>query len=197
MRLPLLHRPGGARPSVFFLLTKKPTPNANGCGIPGILDQLRSAPAANDPPDSSALTVIVDTNVLLDFWAFHDPKTEALLRLIEGGTCTMLRDEATENEFAEVIHRPGFRLSPEEQTAILTHWFRIARRPASPAKDALARCRDPLDQKFFDLASGSGCPLIVSKDKLVMKAGRRSRKEGTAVMLPGDAARWIEAQRKA
>ena len=141
--------------------------------------------------------MIVDTNVLLDFWAFHDPKTEALLRLIEGGTCTMLRDEATENEFAEVIHRPGFRLSPEEQTAILTHWFRIARRPASPAKDALARCRDPLDQKFFDLASGSGCPLIVSKDKLVMKAGRRSRKEGTAVMLPGDAARWIEAQRKA
>ena len=165
--------------------------------IQSLLDQLRSAHAANDPPDSSALTVIVDTNVLLDFWAFHDPKTEALLRLIEDGTCTMLRDEATENEFAEVIHRPGFRLSPEEQTAILTHWFRIARRPASPAKDALARCRDPLDQKFFDLASGSGCPLIVSKDKLVMKAGRRSRKEGTAVMLPGDAARWIEAQRKA
>lgn len=84
--------------------------------IQSLLDQLRSAPAANDPPDSSALTVIVDTNVLLDFWAFHDPKTEALLRLIEDGTCTMLRDEATENEFAEVIHRPGFRLSPEEQT---------------------------------------------------------------------------------
>ena len=44
--------------------------------------------------------------------------------------------------------------------------------------------------------SGSGCPLIVSKDKLVMKAGRRSKKEGTAVMLPEDAARWIEAQRR-
>ena len=164
--------------------------------IQSLLDQLRTAPAADTPPDSGALTVIVDTNVLLDFWAFHDPKTEALLQLIEDGACTMLRDEATEKEFAEVIHRPGFKLSAEDQTAILTHWFQIARRPASPARDALARCRDPLDQKFFDLASGSGCRLIVSKDKLVMKAGRRAKKEGTAVMLPEDAARWIEAQRR-
>ena len=80
--------------------------------IQSLLDQLRSAPAANDPPDSSALTVIVDTNVLLDFWAFHDPKTEALLRLIEDGTCTMLRGSD-----CHLKSRPRFSLTGSESRA--------------------------------------------------------------------------------
>lgn len=50
------------------------------------------------------------------------------------------------------------------------------------------QCRDPLDQKFFTLALAGRARLMVSKDKLVLKAGRKMKRYGAAAFRPEETA---------
>ena len=47
--------------------------------------------------------VVVDTNVLLDFWVFEDPRARPLREALESGRIQALRDGATVDELAEVL----------------------------------------------------------------------------------------------
>ena len=147
----------------------------------------RARPEA--PARPGAVRVVIDTNVLLDFWVFRDPQASALLSLLESGRIAALRSPETEEEFAEVIGRDAFGLPPSAQREIMEAWFALSIR-AQPAP-APARCRDPLDQKFLDLAAGGHARVLVSKDKLVLKAGRALRRCGILALRPAEAAREL------
>ena len=138
---------------------------------------------------AEAPRVVIDTNVLLDFWGFRDPEALPLLALLERGALQALRSPETEEEFAEVIGREVFGLAPDAARGALESWFSLAA-PAVPACAGVL-CRDPLDQKFLDLAAGGGAAYLISKDKLVIKAGRRLRARGIRALRPPEALRLL------
>ena len=55
------------------------------------------------------------------------------------------------------------------------------------------QCRDPLDQKFFTLTLAGGAKLLVSKDKLVLKAGRKMKRYGACAFRPEETAARLDA----
>jgi putative PIN family toxin of toxin-antitoxin system len=127
--------------------------------------------------------VVIDTNVLLDFWVFDDPRARQLREALESGRIHGLRDGTTVDELAEVLSRPRFGLEAVRQMALLREWDRLAFvEPAAGASPL--RCADPLDQKFLDLAAAARADWLVTKDKALLKLARKARPLGLAILLP-------------
>ena len=143
-------------------------------------------------PAPEGLPCVIDTNVVLDLIFWHDPRSAWLGEALRAGKLFALRDADCLLELAEVLSRPQFLGSEEKALGAAREWCRRSV-PADEEKVALAaaapavRCRDPLDQKFLDLAAGCGAVLLVSKDKLVLRAGRRMRSLGVAAADPAGA----------
>ncbi len=155
------------------------------------LANLRSEDSFSPLPSGKPLAVI-DTNVLLDIWHFRDPEAVPLQELALEGHFVCLRDEATENEFAEVIHRAQFGISLPDQKRILGEWHSLAI-PVRDVSPSRIPCRDPLDQKFLDLAASAGASLLITKDRHLLKAARRAKRDGILVLLPGAATEWLRS----
>jgi putative PIN family toxin of toxin-antitoxin system len=128
--------------------------------------------------------VVIDTNVLLDFWVFDDPRARQLREALESGRIQGLRDGATVDELAEVLSRPRFGLEAVRQMALLREWDRLAVAEPAAAGASPLRCADPLDQKFLDLAAAARADWLVSKDKALLKLARKARPLGLAILLP-------------
>ncbi len=126
---------------------------------------------------------VFDTNVLFDLLYWEDSRVASLLEALEKKTIFALFDEETLFEFALVLDREKFSLTKEKKEAIFIRalsWAILVSAPVSPAP---SRCKDTDDQKFLDLAFGYKVSLI-TKDKLLLKAGKKLKKYGVIVRLP-------------
>lgn len=137
--------------------------------------------AAPAPPRA-----VLDTNVLLDFWVFDDPRARALKSAIEQQRVLALATEAHIGELAEVLARSKFALSQAQQLAILDHWRGLAQIVAE-ARPAPLVCRDPDDQKFLDLAFSERANWLISKDKALLGLARPARRFDLLIAGPADA----------
>lgn len=152
-----------------------------------LLAETKPSAVAPDAP-----RVVIDTNVLMDLLHWEDPHAEDLRELIETEKLTPVRDEATLLELAEVLDRTTFAIGFERVTEMLARWVRAsvdvkdAALQAALSPTGVPRCRDPLDQKFLDLARGSGAAILVTKDKLVLKTHRKMAAFGCTVVKPED-----------
>lgn len=131
----------------------------------------------------SAPLVVIDTNVLLDFWVWDDPVARPLLDDIRAERVVALRSVDTVDELADVLSRSHFDLSVAQQTEILREWHALSFNVVV-SETAVARCKDRDDQKFLNLARSAGARYLISKDKLVLKTARRARLDGFDVMTP-------------
>ena len=105
-------------------------------------------------PYSFMNPVIFDTNLLLDFFVFQDPKTSVLW---EAAKERKFRTATCDGALSEIL-------------------------PISI--EAKARCKDPLDQKFIDLTLSCSPALLISKDKLVLRCARHLRPLGSNILPP-------------
>ncbi len=142
------------------------------------------------PAATSALSAVIDTNVLLDFWVFDDPGAAPLRRAVEDGRVRALRSGAAVDEFSEVLSRARFDLSNERRCSILRLWDRLAV-PVERVHAAPWHCTDPDDQVFLDLAYSARADWLVTRDAALLRAGRRTRKDGLQVLGPVEAARLL------
>lgn len=102
-------------------------------------------------------------------------------------------------ELAEVLSRPMFGYSPEAVEALLKDWFsrvhwidEAAVLAARARAEALGlRCLDPLDQKFLELSIAANARALITKDKLVLKAGKKMRRLFGIPALTPSAARAL------
>ncbi len=133
---------------------------------------------------------ILDTNILLDLWVFHDPHVEAIDKALENHEIRLIGHVETFCEFADVISRAMFRLTPDEQTALLMRWLKTVEVVTEPLSNARF-CKDTDDDKFFELAVMSGARFLVSKDKKVLKARSKAKKFGIEVMRRDDFSQWL------
>lgn len=141
------------------------------------------------PPDAAALPrVVLDTNVVLDWLVFDDPRTRPLAGDIEAGRWQWLRTPAMAEELLRVLAYPAIMARCADPQAVLQRAGQLCHTTdASPPCAPLnLRCSDPDDQGFIDLALAHRS-LLVSRDKAVLALRRPALAQGVHVLTP---AQW-------
>lgn len=123
------------------------------------------------------MTLVLDTNVVLDMLVFDDPFVRPLTRALTAGQLTAWADGDTLAELEYVLTYPTFALEEGARRAVSARYrglVRLAPEDRGTPLPSLPRCRDRDDQKFLVLAARVGAAGLVSKDKRVLSmAGRR------------------------
>ncbi len=128
-----------------------------------------------DAPLPDGLPVILDTNVVLSLWMFEDPALVRLRAAVESGALRPFSREDCLGELVRVLAYSQFAQAPERQAEIAERYrarCTLVEPVASPVCE-LPSCLDRDDQKFLELARDSGARALLTRDKLVLKLGRR------------------------
>lgn len=122
--------------------------------------------------------VVLDTNVLLDLFVFNDFRALHLKQALIDGKIDALASPKTLAEFNDVITRPLFALSTEQQEQITLQWHGLARVIADEElTKAPWACPDADDQVFLDLAYTEKPCTLISKDNEVLRFANQAAKE--------------------
>lgn len=137
-------------------------------------------------PNTAPRHLVVDTNVVLDLLLFRDPDARPVGIAAASANWIWIASQPMRDELEHVLHYPGLahRLAAagHAPAQLLAHYDALVRRVA-PAPPSHARCKDPDDQKFIDLAvQHAAC--LVSKDKAVLTLARRLARVGVSTLKP-------------
>ena len=128
------------------------------------------------------ITVVFDTNVLLDLFVFNDFRALHLKQALMEKQIDAVSHPKTLEEFADVIARPLFCLDNSSQTLIYEQWQSLSRvLGESELINAPWQCQDPDDQVFLDIAYTVKPCILMSKDNEVLKLANRAAKEGIQI----------------
>jgi len=109
------------------------------------------------------MRVLVDTNILVSA-ALKQGSLPNLALYQASQRCVLLKSEATEAQFVEVIARPYLApiIRPEAR-----EWLTQLMRSAVLVSiiERITVCRDPTDDKFLELAVNGHADLILTGDK--------------------------------
>ena len=145
------------------------------------------------PDPASPPSVVLDTNVVLDWLVFRNPASVELAAHIESGRLRWLVSTDFRDELAHVLGRGIGAVFSPDLPSLWSTWDRLAvpvePRPPCGAGSRL-RCTDPDDQKFIDLALAHGARWLLSRDRAVLKLGRRCLPLGLGVLTPEQ---WLAA----
>jgi putative PIN family toxin of toxin-antitoxin system len=126
--------------------------------------------------------LVLDTNVILDLLVFKDPSAEPIRLLLDTKQVDAVRSEASMLELIDVIQRPIFKLSREEQKMILQAWESVTRLLENSAiESAPFTCRDVDDQVFLDMAYSLRPALLLSKDLRVLELQATAQRHGIEI----------------
>jgi putative PIN family toxin of toxin-antitoxin system len=126
--------------------------------------------------------LVLDTNVILDLLVFKDPSTNPIRLLLDAKLVDAVRTPASMEELIDVIQRPSFKLSEEQQQAILKSWESSSRLLENTTiKPAPFTCRDQDDQIFLDMAYSLRPALLLSKDLRVLELQATARRHGVEI----------------
>lgn len=148
------------------------SPPLNTCGPKALTDW-----------GQTPISVVLDTNVLLDLWLFDDPRFDGLADLLEQPQMRWLTTAEMREEFRRVLDYAHLVPKREQRglsvDALLARFDRHACL-CEPAPKAPYVCKDPDDQKFIDLAVAYQATLY-SKDKYVLALKNRLARLGLEV----------------
>jgi len=133
-------------------------------------------------PDSRP-TLVLDTNVVLDWLYFCDPRAARLAATIASGAAKWIGSATIGAELQHVLARDPGRRGPVAINATRTGWSRwieLAEPIAREVPPAL-RCSDPGDQKFIDLAWHYRASLL-SADHAVLRLRRHAAGLGLTIL---------------
>jgi putative PIN family toxin of toxin-antitoxin system len=126
--------------------------------------------------------VVLDTNVCLDIFLFHDAQSAALHVAMREGRIQAVTRADCRAEWLRVLHYPQVPLTAEARPGVeaafdaLVHCLPDDQATASPEMP-LPRCGDPDDQKFLELAQAAGARWLVSKDNELLKLAPRCKRD--------------------
>lgn len=149
----------------------------------------------------SAITrVVVDTNVVLDLWAFGDPGVAALRQAVQAGHLDWVACPAMRRELQAVLARGVGAAYGARPETVLAEWDAAVRRvpdldgptgerPSSgwalpiKATPGLA-CRDEDDQVYIELALREGARVLLTSDRDLLNLRRRALRHGLLIERP-------------
>lgn len=131
--------------------------------------------------------VVLDTNAVLDWLVFRDPRAARLVAALEGGAVQWLACPGMREEFGRTLeYRALTKWAPDRERA-LTVFDRLHQPcPPPPPTSPTWRCSDPDDQVFIDLALARRARWLVTHDRALLRLARRARAAGVLVLRPGD-----------
>ena len=140
-----------------------------------------------------AKPIILDTNVCLDLFVFHDPRWAPLLAALESGAVRAVTRADCRDEYRIVLHYPHLPLD-EASRARAAERFDALIPVVAPAARAvrLPVCTDRDDQKFLELARDADAAILVTKDKALLKLARRTARDGLFRIMPPEA--WVRTE---
>ena len=145
--------------------------------------------------DIAAPTVVLDTNVVLDWLVFRNVDCAALSRAIVAGELRWVATRAMRDELAHVLARGHLVVWTPDLATIWAQWDRHCTElptPTPTGPPGRLRCSDPDDQKFIDLAVASRARWLLSRDRAVRKLAPRLREHGIDTLPPD---RWVMPER--
>lgn len=130
---------------------------------------------------------MIDTQVVLDWLVFCDPRAAALARAVESGAVRWIATAAMRAELDAVLDRGVGAARRPDRAAIATSLARFAH-PAEPAPPPapVLYCSDPDDQIFIDLALAAGARWLFSRDRALLRLAKHARPRGLAILEPAD-----------
>ena len=142
---------------------------------------------------TSAQPIVIDTNVCLDLFVFHDPRWAPLLDALERGQLQAVTRADCRDEYRIVLHYPHLPLDEDSRAAAAARFDQLITVVAPDSKPIrLPVCTDRDDQKFLELARDAGAAVLVTKDKALLKLGRKTAQAGLfRIMLPEA---WLKAR---
>jgi putative PIN family toxin of toxin-antitoxin system len=138
------------------------------------------------PTLSQRPRLVIDTNVCLDLFVFHDPRWSALLSAMESGAVEAITRADCRDEYNIVLHYPHLPLDEQSRPIAAARFDALIKVVAPPVSGVrLPVCTDRDDQKFLELARDAQADVLITKDKALLKLARRLAREGMfQVMLP-------------
>jgi putative PIN family toxin of toxin-antitoxin system len=143
-------------------------------------------PASDQP-------IVIDTNVCLDLFVFHDPRWAPLLAALERGDLKAVTRADCRDEYRIVLHYPHLPLDDDSRAAAAARFDALITVVAPDSKPVrLPICSDRDDQKFLELARDANAAILITKDKALLKLGRKTLQGGLfRIMLPEA---WVKLQ---
>lgn len=146
----------------------------------------RASPTALAPGPPAA--VVLDTNVVLDWLVFDDPRVRSLAVAVRAGDARWLTCGRMRDEFARTLGYPALARRSPDVVRLLADFDRCA--VSLPAPQAVADpglcCSDPDDQVFVDLAIAHRARWLVTHDRAVLRLRRRAAGHGLRILRPGE-----------
>lgn len=140
----------------------------------------------NVPPLDLDSALVLDTNVVLDIWVFHEPTFLLLRQALISGQHHWIATTAMRDELVRVLDYPNVARTLARKgltrDEVLTEMevYLVMQAVAAPATGASLQCRDRDDQKFIDLALAHHVPLI-SRDREVLRMAKPLAAQGVRV----------------
>jgi putative PIN family toxin of toxin-antitoxin system len=130
--------------------------------------------------------IVIDTNVCLDLFVFRDPRWAPLLAALEGGAVRAVTRADCRDEYLIVLHYPHLPLDEDSRRQAAARFDALITVVAPDSKPIrLPVCTDRDDQKFLEIARDAGASILVTKDKALLKLGRKTLQGGLfRIMLP-------------
>jgi len=133
------------------------------------------------------LTLVLDTNVVLDLYIYEDPATVPLRECLADAQVRWLATAVMREELRRVLLYPQVVKRMEARQLLadtVLAAFDARAQIVDVAPKAPYTCKDADDQKFIDLAVAHTA-ILLSKDKAVLCMRKRLERLGVAVR-----ARW-------
>ena len=131
---------------------------------------------------------VLDTNVVLDWLVFRDPRAQPLAARLERRELLWLATPGMRQELAWMLdHASLAKWAPDRERALAVFdaHATVCEPPSMPAPAGL-RCSDADDQPFIDLAVAGRARWLFSHDRAVLKLARRLRAHGVEALRPSD-----------
>ena len=136
---------------------------------------------ASDPP-----LIVLDTNVVLDWLLFDDPRVALVADDVMAGRARWIASVTMRDELDRVLRR-GIASCPGHATdsimGAFDRWTTTVE-AAAPACAASLCCIDADDQKFIDLAVQWQAVALVSRDRAVLRLARAALDVGLRILVP-------------
>ena len=137
------------------------------------------------------LTLVLDTNVVLDWLVFRRPALIDFTNAVNHGDVLLLSHEATLVELRRVLNYPVLKLNAQRQSEVYSVYQSVCRAAKVPDEfgmnnlllpEGFPQCRDPDDQLFLALAFHSRADALVSRDKQVLALRKKALKLGVTIV---------------
>ena len=140
--------------------------------------------------------IVIDTNVCLDLFVFHDPRWAGLLAAIESGAVEAVTRADCRDEYHVVLHYAHLPLDAASRPLSAARFDALIKVVApSPKPVRLPVCTDRDDQKFLEVARDADAAILITKDKALLKLARKTAQSGLfRIMLPEA---WLKTQTEA